>query len=619
MFAEWVAEGAGSEQAVSVPGRPALFAEADQVTYRTTLPDPRNPADEFAILDLRGLFAHARIAIDGHILGGGSTGGKGSPTPADQIQAAGTDEDERIDTRLTHGAYFAPFRLPFVPNETTDIQVTCTRPQDRFGGLYESDMISSETAVPGIWWDAAVETGAFPYLDQLSVIPRQTDDGWEARVHTRVFDDISTERQVTYSVRPAGRSGGGGMMERRTIETSPGTTVVDHTVSLRDPARWYPRGYGDQNRHVLRAKLDDQERTGTFGVREVSHEDGALRINDHPVPIRGVTLLDATTDDIDRALAVNANLVRFRAHVPPQDVFQACDEAGLLVWQDLPLTGPGPFDIDRGRELARTLTRVTASHPSVATFAVHDEPVAVGAGIGDGLLAGLRLRYRAWRASYDDEPARDVAEVLPQPTFPAVGGPGLGCEAGAYYPGWQYGDASDIESILSRYPVPVIAAYGAPADVDHDDSAGAPSADWLEPTDQASVVRTISEWLRHERVGAIASALRDTDATGMGVYTVDGTPKPSRDTLSTSFEPVQAVIVNPSTGKNDVHVMNDSPRNLTMTVSWTAGDEAGEEELRVGPDDVAEVGPIRVPKRTEQISLVLTGETIRVENHYTLS
>lgn len=589
---EWRSTAAdGRETELSLPGTPPSFAGAETVEYRTTLPDPRDPGEAVAVLTLRGLYARAEVDVAGQLDGDGP---------------------------VEHDIYFLPLRVPFVPDGRTELAVTCHAPADRFGGVHDTDLIPDERSVPGVWWDAAVETGPLPYLEDVSARPERGDDGLRLRVRTSVLTDGPCSARLTYSVRPEGRSRGGGTMERTRIEADgPGRTTVEHTIALRDPAPWWPRDLGEQNRHALRVKLGDQERTVTFGIREVSFEDDTLRVNGEPVPVRGVNLLNGGIDDVERAVAVNANLVRAHAHVPPEAVYEACDEAGLLVWQDMPLTGPGPFDLERGRDLARALARRAARHPSVAVYAAHDDPATVAEGLGGGLLDRLRLRWRAWRASYDVTPGRELAAALPDPAFPAVGGPGLGCDAAAYYPGWDYGDAEDMEWLLARYPAPIVAEYGRPAPGPSGDSSE--HDDDHETAEQATLVGEITEFLRREGVGAVAFCLRDAGEEGFGVYGRDGEPKPARDTLARAFHPVQAFLADPTPGDSRAVVVNDTPRPVTATLRWQAGDAGGDLDVTVEGRDVWGGGPISLPPNAEAVSLELVGDSLHVENSYELS
>jgi beta-mannosidase len=609
MLEEWqateVTEGASEGMVVSVPGKPADFAGSDAVRYKTTFEDPREPGDDVAVLELCGLYAHSEIEVTGRRLDGEGV--------------------------LEHDTYFTPVRIPFEPYEDNDLVVTCHAPRDRFGGLHDTDLVPDSDCVPGIWWGATLETHELPFIDTIDVHPEMTDEGVRLHVQTTVVTDEQLSERITYSLKPEGDLKTRGMMERASVETDgPGKTTVEHTIDVRDPALWWPRELGEQNRYTLRAKLDETEHTVTTGICDVTCEDGHVVVNGEPLPIRGVNLLTADQADVQRALDVNANLVRAHAHVVPDSFYEQCDQEGLLVWQDLPLTGPGAVDTDRGVTLAEQLPRQYARHPSLAVYGVHDDPVErFTDGLGSGFFDRLRLRWRAWRTSYDPTPAETIANALPEhrPVFPVIGGPGLDSDAGSYYPGWDYGNAGDIDTLLARYPVEVVAEFGAGAlaDEDVENAAGfdaakhATRAEGVEDSQayQAAVLSTVTERLRQSGVGAIAFALRDTDSAGPGVYSHDGTPKAGRDALATAFVPVQVFLADPSPGESKVVVVNDRPRSLSTMVEWAAGEESGELDVTVQSTDRWTGGPITVPADgTVELSLTVNGQ--QVENEYGL-
>ena len=330
---------------------------------------------------------------------------------------------------------------------------------------------------------------------------------------------------------------------------------------------------------------------------------------------------------------MNANLLRAHAHVLPEPLYERCDEEGLLVWQDLPLTGPGRFDVDRGATLARELSRQYGAHPSLAAYGVHDDPVdAFESGLGGGFLDGLRLRWRAWRSDYDAVPAEEVADAFPddRPVFPVVGGPGLDGDAGSYYPGWDYGDAADIDTLLERYPTDVVAEYGAgavPADADgaaadaagfdaakHDSRVAGDHED--SQAYQAAVLRTISERLRADGVPAVAFALRDTDTAGIGIFAHDGTPRASTETLARSFAPLQAFLADPTPGTSEVIVANDTPANHNLAVEWSAGEESGSFDADVDAQGRWRGGSVTVPGDAGEVSILLRVDNHEIENQY---
>ncbi|MFB6311510.1 MAG: hydrolase, partial [Salinirussus sp.] len=498
---EWTASPAGEPGAsptpVSLPGRPDVMTGYDAIRYEARLEHPPAPADAIAVLHLNGTYAQSTLEVPGPLLG------------------------DRTGP-ITHDIYYEPLRVPFRP-AAGQIAITCEAPSDRFGGFHASDRSPDGDAVPAPWWAADLEIHPLPCIDRLEVRPELTDDGGRLHVRASVLTDGALSDRITFSLRPADEHGGRGTMERAAVEAAGGgREVVNHEITVHDPALWWPRERGEQHQYSLRATLGDSERTVTTGFRSVERNESGLLVNGEEIPIRGVTLRTPNETDIERALDCNATLVRGHAQALPPSVYAACDEAGILVWQDLPLTGPGRFDIERGREFADAIGRVYSQHPALALAAVHDAPTAAFAnGLGDGLLDSFRRRWRIWRTSYDQDPAADVAEALPAqlPAVTAIGDPGTGTPARRLFPGWDYGAAEDATSILARDPPWSVGAFGAGAlgsgdgtagDFDHAKHERHVDGDLSDSQAyQADVIGTVAEAVRLEGRGAICDALRD--------------------------------------------------------------------------------------------------------------
>ena len=598
-------------QNVDVPGRPTEFAGEDRVAYRALFDDPRDPEDALAQLELRGCYAAAEVWLN------------------DELVA----EPEAV---------FDPVKVPFEPEPENELLVECRAPDDRFGGLHDTDQIPESEAVPGIWWGVDVTTHPDPFVVDVDLTPRVTDDGATVDAAVEVYTTESLDDRLTLTTKPAGERRGRGTMDRASVSAAPGErAVAEHAIEILDPSLWWPRGSGRQHRYEVRAKLGDAVRTERTGIATVEQTDErGLQVNGEAVPVRGVALTDATVADVERATEINANLVRAHAHAMPEPVYESCDEAGLLVWQDLPLTGPGVFDIARGQDVAERLARTYAHHPSLAAMGVHDEPTKTFANrVGSGLVDRLRFRYRVWRSDYDRGAADEVAEAVPDDlaVYPVVGEPGTDPDAAALYSGWDYGGVEDLERVRERYDLGgVVGEFGAgslPDGVDPDadgfEAAGFDAAkhDAVVGSDdpaasqayQAELVRGIAERLRTDGAPVVvANALRDAGDAGMGVYARDGTRKEAVESLARAFQPVQAFLVGASPGECDIVVANDAPEAISGTVTWAAGDERGEVDVTV--DAGARTAPetISVPKDASSVDLTLRVDDASVENTYRL-
>lgn len=619
---------------VELPGSPERFAGADCVTYRTRFDDPREGDETRALLTLRGCYARTRVWLNGDLLG-------------------------------THDTYFEPATFVFEPAAENELVVECRRPADRFGGVHETGLLPPETTVPAIWWDAEVEGLPAAGLVDVRVQPEVGGDRAVFRTWLTIDAARRFEDDVTFSLRPEGFRAGG-TMERAPVSAVAGErTTIERTVEVIDPKLWYPRGYGPQNRYTLAIKLGGREETVSTGLCSVEYDEDGFLVNDRLVPARGFDLLPpskpvATEEfesdvewsaDVERAAEANANLVRAHAHVPPQELYEACDAAGLLVWQDLPLTGEGGYDIDRGRDLASTLCERYRHHPSLAAFGVHDDPREVfPSPIGGGRTGRARLRWRTWRTDYNAAADESVAEGFPDDAivFPVIGPVGIGADATTLYPGWDYGDARDVDWLLGRYPGlgRVVAEFGAgalaradPGSTTDGAEAGAEAvADGageiagfdrsrhdarvsgdVEASQayQARVLKTVAEALRREGSHALAAfALRDTDAAGMGVLARDGSAKAGYEAIAASYEPVQVVLDGDPRGTVGTTVLNDAPEPVEGTVSWRAGENEGSSEVSVDTLDRTDGPDVTVPKDADEVVLELQLADRTVENRY---
>ncbi|MFB6073487.1 MAG: hydrolase [Haloarculaceae archaeon] len=592
-----------SWEPVDVPGRPAAFAGADAVAYRTEFPDPRERGETHVVLECRGVYAHASVWLNG----------------------------ERI---AEHDAYFEPLCVPLPVADENELLVTVRRPEDRFGGMYDTDRLPAERCVPGIWWGASVETYPDPYLAALDARPALGDEDAAVEATATVVTDDPLEDRVTFSLRPEGEARGGGMMNRGAVETEGGRTTVTQRLDVRDPSLWWPHDLGDQPRYTVRASLGDHERTTTTGLRSVEYGPDGLVVNGERVTARGVNLVDATPEDVTRAVRANANLVRAHAHALPPDVYEACDEQGVLVWQDLPLTGPGGFDVDRGCDLAERLVAAYGRHPSLAAVGVHDDPVpAYADGLGSGVLDRLRYRFRAWRTSYDRTDADSVAAAIDEvPAFPVVGPAGVDPDAATLYPGWEFGAPSDADWLCDRYGVgDVVAEFGAgalagdagAADVPDFDRArhDARVADGIDASQayQADVVGRVAERLRLCGADVLAAyALRDAGAAGMGVLARDGTEKAAYERLAAAYRPLQVVLADPTAGESEVVVLNDRPTGGTATVEWDVDGEREQTDVSVDAHDRATATTLSLDGGVD-VTLAVALDDAVAHNEYDLS
>ncbi|MFW6435889.1 MAG: hydrolase [Halovenus sp.] len=592
---------------VDVPGRPERFAGADAVAYRTVFEDPTTATEPHAVLELSGCYAEATVWCNG-------------------TEIASQD------------VYFEPIRvrLDEYLEPETELLVVCRRPSDDAGGIYETDTVPAESAVPGIWWDATIRTYQGTYVDQLRATPRLDENGnGTIDVRGSVVATEALDDRVTFSVRPAGERRERGMMERTAVEAAAGERATfEHEIAMREPSLWWPHELGEQNRYVVTAKLAGVEKSTTVGFCEFEHDSDAVTINGTETTVRGVNLLDATPEDVERAAEANANLVRTHAHLPSPAVVDACDRAGVLLWVDLPQTGEQRLSVERGREFAAAIERQYGRAASLSAVTVQDDPVdPFDAPLGSGLLDRLRFRWRTWQAGFDSADAQSIAESVPETleTFPVVGPPGIDADATTLYPGWRYGAASDLGWLLERYPdVDAVAEFGAgslgrdsPQDLSgfdrpaHDAHVDGDDVDASQAR-QATVVKLVAEGLRNGGIPLIAAfALRDTSDAGMGVLARSGGPKQAFDALASAYEPIQATLADPDASQSDVIVHNALNQRFTGELRWESEADSGSTDVTIDTNAHASVTTIELPS-DGSVTLTVSTDERTVENTYDL-
>ncbi|MFB9991124.1 glycoside hydrolase family 2 protein [Deinococcus oregonensis] len=216
----------------------------------------------------------------------------------------------------------------------------------------------------GLWRGVSLQADAGTAL--LDIWPRVTlaPDLNSAKVEVRAQLEGNAAVPVTFDlIHPDGRT------ETQTaVQTGEGQSS---SFDLPDPQLWWPAQLGAQPLYTLRASVPgDSPQERRFGVRQValihnaeSSARGArpytLEVNGQPLYLRGFNL--APTDLIpgrdgmpDRervlvtyALAAHANLLRVNGVGPvaSRAILDACDEGGLLIWQEMPLTSSGTDNV----------------------------------------------------------------------------------------------------------------------------------------------------------------------------------------------------------------------------------------------------------------------------------
>lgn len=176
---------------------------------------------------------------------------------------------------------------------------------------------------------------------------------------------------------------------RREILVTPVKREVVIIERLKGVDLWYPWDIGEQKLYNLTLILDEKELwNDSFGFRKVELDsDERFFINDQELFLRGTNIIpeqllsSLSRERIDMMVSMmkdaNINIVRVHAHVTRKEFYDACDSAGILVWQDFPLQ----WTHDDSPEFAanavtqiKKMVNYLYNHPSIAFWSCQNEP-----------------------------------------------------------------------------------------------------------------------------------------------------------------------------------------------------------------------------------------------------
>ncbi|APX95547.1 glycoside hydrolase family 2 protein [Natronorubrum daqingense] len=612
-------------------------ADSDALAYRTILEDPRRNESDRALLTLEGDAPRVELWL------GGSKRGEYEP-------------------------FAGPLPLEFDPETESELIVVCepdgSNRDPESAGTEEVGEASTSIRArqpPGVRWSVDVEARPQTFLRRLEVRPRLTEDGGIIDVELEIDAGRAIDDAITLSLRPEGFRGSAAM-QRLAVQANAGErVVVCDSLEVREPSLWWPQGYGPQHQYAVQAKLGADSMTQTVGFCSVTRDGEEVLVNGRPVRLRGFRWHPGSDPvaDIERAAAANATVVRVEANAPPEALYDACDEAGILLWHAPSADGLEVADsegepnaksdgaADGTATLRSSLERRASHHPSASLYGVTTERSQRYDGpYESGFLSKLRFRFRAWRASAVetaervDSVAETIATALPDeyPVISRAGPPGTDPDATQLALGWEYLAAEDVEWLLESNPSLGETVAGIDVgtltdeDVDPETVSTLESAAFDRRFDaddgretleryQVRTLKTVVEALRRrESKTLVASPIQDrVPGGGLGVVSHDGEEKPAYRALSHSFEPVQAVLESPPTpGEVGIVLCNDTHAEREVIVGWTAGENEGETTVSVGPLETAAAGTADVPRDATEVHLSVHDDDRSISNRYHL-
>jgi beta-mannosidase len=491
---------------VGVPGHWRLvpeLAESDgPVLYRHGFSGSSLDVGRRRFLEFDGVFYDGDVWLDGAYLG--ATEGYFAPHAFEITAATAAGGDHMLA-----------------------VEVACPPQHDRTAkrlitGVFSHwDCLDARWNPGGIWRPVRlVETGPARISTMRVVCTEATEQTGRLRIDL-VIDALAGSTAV--AVADADASPGTARIRARL--TGPGVAVeavrdevlaagsnrLRWTLSVDDPPRWWPRRLGDQPRCDLEVVVEvdgqpsDARRVRT-AFREVRLEDWVFHVNGERLFVMGsnygptrMALAEADDDDarrdVDLAAAANLDMLRVHAHVARPELYEAADDAGLLLWQDFPLQ----WGYARGirRQAVRQATEMVdllGHHPSIALWCAHNEPFAADADPGAPWTpkvvakAAVTMVAPTWNKNLLDRSIRRAIQradgtrpVNPHSgVFPGPSSPGTDTH---FYFGWYHGHMAELAAMLRAWPrvarfVSEFGAQAVPAHAEFMEPDRWPDLDW---------------------------------------------------------------------------------------------------------------------------------------------
>jgi beta-mannosidase len=455
----------------AVPGHwrsvPGLFRSDGPLLYRRPFEAKPPASGRRRFLVLEGVFYFGDVWLDGAYLG--ATEGYYTPHAFE------------VTEPLAHEV-----------EHVLAVEVSCPREQDRAAKRMVTGVFSHWDALDPTWnpgglWRPVrlLETGPVR-LGQLRVLCTEaTEDRGRLRMEL-TLDAVTGPTPVRLCARLRGPGVELDAVLDQTLAAGP--NHLAWPLEVEHPPRWWPWRLGDQPLCDLEVAVEvDGERSDgrrlRTAFREIRNDHWRFHVNGERCFLMGsnqgparMALAEASPEglaaDVAAAREANLDMLRLHAHVSRPEVYDAADEAGVLLWQDMPLQWSYARGVRKTAvSQARELVDLVGHHPSVALWCAHNEPFRPG---------GRSQLLPSWNKDVLDR-SLDRALSRADPTRPVVSHSGVlpgplrsGTDSHLYF-GWYRGDMGDLAGLLRRWPrlARFVSEFGAQAVPD--------SADFMEP------------------------------------------------------------------------------------------------------------------------------------------
>jgi beta-mannosidase len=423
-----------------------------------------------------------------------------------------------VDLGLDEG-YFTPHEhevTAWVAEENTlVVEVECPDEENKFGkrlitGVFSHwDCLDPATNPGGIWLPVElIATG--PTRIREVLLHTETMSAATAELRYRVTLDAAAAGDVIlrWTVAPKNFAGEVQVIEQRRALAA-GAQELAGLLDVRDPQPWWTHDLGHPSCYTVTLSIVhpegiSDERAFIFGIRQfemrrwIGYLNGVrlfLKGNNYPPGDTRIATMtpERYAQDLQLTQECHMNLLRVHAHVAGPAFYDAADQAGILLWQDMPLQWMYRREVlPYARAQAGEMIRLLYNHPSIAIWCMHNEALYTADTKDDRLTTRARVYFSvfAWNWNRDvmdtqlkrDAEATDhTRPVVRSSNEYAVPFVRKGTDTHFYY-GWYgeiYGPLRALEGVIQHFPdnIRFVTEFGAQSFPNAESSAKFMSAD----------------------------------------------------------------------------------------------------------------------------------------------
>lgn len=368
---EWEASYGKKRLVVHVPSNWYLEGfDGEELNYLKTFSDPKIGGKRKRLV-FEGVDYIAEVKLNGVELG--KHEGYFSRFSFDVTDTI--NEDNVLEVRVKAPKEKVPF--PVLINSRSQVKGILQQWDCRPGGR-----TGQKKGTGGIWKPVYIESFGDYKIENAKVTPDY--DGRSVKIDIAITNYEGPEN-ASLKISTAGQD----WVENALLRKGSNDMSFSRKVEVED---WWPWDRGAQNLYdvsiqVLKSGEVQDSWRGRFGMRKIEWKNDKLYVNNEKYFLRGTNYCSSQwmsemgtgeyEKDIGLLKEMNANSIRVHAHVEKKELYETCDEKGILVWQDFPLQWDyisSPSMLKKSKKMMKEMIEDNYNHPSIFLWCCHNEP-----------------------------------------------------------------------------------------------------------------------------------------------------------------------------------------------------------------------------------------------------